>query len=410
MGKNNNDFDYILITNSPGELSAWVAPVGRALREREPEARIVILLVPCFYATGREADIAGNFPFTDLVLRPSEFIKISLGISKFTPAKHGAVISLGGDPWHAVLIASKFKYPSFLYTMKGADTAKKFAHIFTTHDLLKEQLVSQGALPENISVMGDLMQDSVKPELSVTAAKEKWQIADGEQLVTFFPGSRLSHVEESLPVFMKVAEQIRSELPKTKFIICLSPFVKIEDVAKFIKKRKKYIIESSWGELDGDTIVTNGGCRIPVAREKRFDLISISDLVITIPGTNTAEIASLGRPMLTVYTWKAKIPSGGLSFLINRIPWQGILKKKIMELLYSKIKFKSLPNATAGREVAPEIGVEENAEEISSPAISLLKDREKATQISNELRGIMGHAGASYRMAEKIIEITKEFR
>ena len=111
------EFDYFIITNSPGELSAWVYPVVCELRKQDPESRINILLVPCFYATGREKQIAETFEAVNNVFTPNDFLRFSFGlkVGDFKPYKNGAVISLGGDPWHAVLISKKLKYPAFLY-------------------------------------------------------------------------------------------------------------------------------------------------------------------------------------------------------------------------------------------------------------------------------------------------------
>ncbi len=402
--------DYIIITNSPGELSAWVYPVGRRIRKEDPQGRIVILLVPCFYATGREKEIASGFEFADIVLSPSDFIKISLGIalSNYQKRECGIVLSLGGDPWHSVLISRKLGFPAAMYTMKKAETAPKFKHIFAIHNKLKTQLIKLGVKEAVISVAGDLMQDSVRPEMTPENALIKWNILPDEQLVTFFPGSRLSHVQESLPVFMTVCDQIKKELPKTKFIICLSPFVKLEDIEKLIKPKKHYHFEPSWGKLTGEMIETSQGTEIKIAKTNRFDLISISDLVITIPGTNTAEIASLGKPMIVCYTWKAKIPSGGIGFFLNALPLEGLFKKLLMKIMYSRIKFKALPNALAEKEITPEIGVEKTAGEITSVAISLLNDKERRERITQELLQIMGGGGAAEKIAKKTIEIAKE--
>ncbi len=408
---NTTSIDYVIITNSPGELSAWVYPVGKVLKEKNPDSRIIVLLVPCFYSTGREKEIAANFSFTDIVLEPKDFLKIAAGlkINNFKPNKKGVVISLGGDPWHAVLVAKKFKYPPVIYTMKKADTAAQFKHLFVIHEKLKELLMTTKNIPEDkIEIVGDLMQDSVLPEMTPSQTRAKWNIKQGQQLITFFPGSRLSHVGESLPVFLKVSEQIRERLPGSRFIICLSPFVKMEDIKDFVKQRKHYLIEGAWGELKEDSIITSNGVKVEISQKYRYDLISISDLVITIPGTNTAEIASLGKPMIVAFTWKAKVPSGGLGFLVNSIPISGMLKKMVMSYTYRNVKYKGLPNALADREITPEVVVDRDAMQLTSVALALLKDENRRNQISKELLQIMGGGGAAVKIAEKTIQIGEE--
>ena len=403
--------DYIIITNSPGELSAWVKPVGRLLKEKRPNSRVIILLVPCFYSTGREKEIAQKFSFADIVLEPKDFIRLALGLKagNFRPAKKGVVVSLGGDPWHGALISKRFKYPAVIYTMKQFETAKNFKHIFVIHELLKHHILKHNNLIDaRVEIVGDLMQDSVQPEMTPSETRKKWNLQSGSQLITLFPGSRLSHVEESLPVFLKVCEQIRETNPKSRFVICLSPFVKLEDVEKFIQKRKRYLIEGTWGELKDNCITTVQGVKVDISQQYRYDLISISDLVITIPGTNTAEIASLGKPMIIAFTWKAKVPSGGVGFFVNSIPLTGMLKKAVMNYTYRNVKFKGLPNALAGREITPEVVVDRSAGQITAVAKALLSDDKRRADISVELLKIMGGGGAAQKIADKIIQIGEE--
>ncbi|MCQ2736588.1 MAG: hypothetical protein MJ234_05230 [bacterium] len=402
--------DYLIVTNSPGELSAWVRPVASELKRREPSSRVIVLLVPCFYATGREQKIAEAFDCVDLVLTPADFMKIAFGgmPKSFKPSPRIIVISLGGDPWHSVLMSRKLNCKAVIYTMKKADTGKSFAHIFSIHEKLKERFIELGVDGGNITVVGDLMQDGVKPSMTPSETRKRFSIKPSSKVVSFFPGSRLSHVQESIPVFLKACEEIRENIPDSEFVICLSPFVNFDDLKKFSEKRASYNIDGTWGRIDGDFLETGGGVRIRIERDIRFDVISMSDLVITIPGTNTAEIASLGKPMIVAYSWKAKIPSGGLGFLINAIPFTGHLRKAVMTFMYRKIKFKGLPNALAEKEITPELLVEDSSEELSSLACSLLNDPERLSEISRELLGIMGGGGAAGSIAAKTIQIAKE--
>lgn len=402
--------DCLIITNSPGELSAWVRPVASEIKRMEPGARVVVLLVPCFYSTGREKRIASGFDCVDLVLTPSDFLKIAVGVRvpAFEPAGRGVVLSLGGDPWHAVLVGRRLGWPCVLYTMKKADTGKCFAHIFAIHEKLRKRFVELGVPEDKVSVVGDLMQDGVKPVMTPGEIRKRLGVREGGKIVSFFPGSRLSHVRESMPVYLKVCEEIREEHPDAEFVICLSPFVSCEDLSRFIGRRASYNIDGTWGELDGDVIRTGGGVEIRIEKDYRFDVISVSDLVITIPGTNTAEIASLGKPMIVTFSWKAKIPSGGLGFVVNSIPFTGYLRKMVMTFMYRNVRFKGLPNALAEREITPEVLVDESSRQLSSVACGLLADPERRASISADLLKIMGGGGAAERIVLKTLQIAKE--
>jgi hypothetical protein len=56
------NFDVVIVSNGPGELSTWVKPLVTQISETLPEARIIILLVPCPYASGEEEKVAASFP------------------------------------------------------------------------------------------------------------------------------------------------------------------------------------------------------------------------------------------------------------------------------------------------------------------------------------------------------------
>ena len=75
-------FDLVILSNAPGEVSTWVRPVVKCLREqlgdRNDKVRISVLLSPCPHSTGKEAEIALNYPEVDRVLPPDRFFSFLL--------------------------------------------------------------------------------------------------------------------------------------------------------------------------------------------------------------------------------------------------------------------------------------------------------------------------------------------
>ncbi|MDF5734016.1 MAG: lipid-A-disaccharide synthase, partial [Rhizonema sp. PD38] len=63
--------DIVILSNGPGEVTTWVRPVVRALRQNlgndRTLVRISVMLSPCPNATGFEAAIAQSFPEVDRV-------------------------------------------------------------------------------------------------------------------------------------------------------------------------------------------------------------------------------------------------------------------------------------------------------------------------------------------------------
>ena len=72
--------DILILANGPGEMTTWVKPVVRALRQRMPDhsqVRFSVVLSPCPNASGREAEIARSYPEVDRVQAASHFFPFS---------------------------------------------------------------------------------------------------------------------------------------------------------------------------------------------------------------------------------------------------------------------------------------------------------------------------------------------
>lgn len=409
-----SDKDIVIVTNSPGELISWTRVVTDSLRERIPEARIVIMLVPCPYATGREEEIARNFPSVDYVFSPGEFLQCLLfsktpGDFKFS--KRGLVVFLGGDFWHAAMLSWRLKYPALAYTARSnSGWNSHFRYIMCPDERTHRGLQNLGVPEDKIKVIGNLIVEGVKPTCARKECFEKWGLDSNRFTVGILPGSRLYHMQDSLPVFLQVAEEIQQAEPNVQFLLGLSPFLNLEEVSKTLSDPHSPIGGTS-GKLTnsgiGMKIRTKGGTVIPVLQSLQYDLMNMADVILTIPGTNTAECAFLGRPMVVVASWKAKIPQGGLGFVMNSIPLIGF-RKWMYERILARIKFTALPNMIAQRKIVPEVIVDEKAEEITKVVLELIRDEQWREKISEELKHVMGKAGAAGRMSDIIIQVLNE--
>jgi lipid-A-disaccharide synthase len=403
-----HDLDIIIITNSPGELYSWVKVTVSRLKEKNPSARVIVMLVPCPYASGKEEMIARSLPGVDLVFSPGDFLLFLAGntVREYFPAPRGIVVFLGGDFWHALWVAWKTRFPSLAYAARFSTWLKRFDAVCVADGKTGEEFARRGVVRDRIQVVGNLMLDGVQPVLGRDEAFEKWFLSKDKLTVGILPGSRTCHVMDSLPVFLRAAEEIEEALGGVQFILGLSPFVSTDDLRECLREHA-IPIQGSWGTLEpgeaGELIVTGRGTRVLLVKERQYDVMNVSDLLITIPGTNTAEIAALTRPMIVASSWKARIPRGGFGWLLNLLPPRSPMRKAILQGIARRLKFTSLPNQAALRNVVPEVMVEKNASEISEAAIELLRDGEKRESISRELKGIMGQPGAADKVGDLIL-------
>lgn len=400
--------DVVIITNSPGELSSWVRITIAKLKLRKPDVRIIVMLVPCPYASGKEENIAKSIDGVDIVINPKEFIRFISGfrLEKYTPAVFGVVVFLGGDFWHALIVSKKLKYPSVAYSVKASKWNKYFDYLGVQDNSIAEKMIRYGFNKNKLIVVGNLMVEQAKPTGDKAAIKQKLGIKKSEYTVGILPGSRFYHVKESLPYYLKVAEELNDRLSDIQFLLGVSPFLSLEDLEKCLAPSGSGL-EGAIGKLvkkdDGIFIQTSNNLKVRVLQGMQYDVINFSDLILTIPGTNTAEVAALGKPMIVSATWRAKIPRGGLTGFLGSLPLGSFFRKKLLYWILKRIKFMALPNQIAEKEIVPEIVVEQKASEVTNVAASLLANEDLRKKISYELIDITsGKQDASTKIAELI--------
>jgi lipid-A-disaccharide synthase len=402
--------DLVIVTNSPGELSSWVRVTVERLKTLAGSARIIVMLVPCPFASGREEIIARAFPEVDYVVAPGEFLRFLLGfpLRTYRPAPHGIVIFLGGDYWHALWAAKRLHYRSAAYAVRPSASVKRFDAVCVTSEQLRDDFIASGVLEERVHFVGDLMVEGVRPTLSLEEARKRWKIDGARPVLGFLPGSRLYHVYESVPVFLKVAEEIGARLPGTQFVMGLSPFITIDEFRDCLTA-KRNVIPGVPGTLEEEegilSVTTAAGVSVRVLHRLQYDVMNLSDLIITIPGTNTAEVAIMGKPMIVAAAALAKIPRGGIGGILGALPLGRGFHVWLMKSILRKLRFAALPNLIAGRHIVPEVFVERGAFEITDAAVPLLENPSRREAMVLELSRLMGTGGAALVFSQVILSL-----
>jgi len=365
------------VANSPGELSALVKPVAEQFKKKLPEARLILILTPCQYASGKEVEFAQKTLKVDEILSAESYKKWMLKNQlPFALNGSGIMLFLGGDLMHAALIAKKTNYPAYAYLAGRYIGWRSFFKKFFVAD------ASLFKNPEKIEEVGDLMADSITA-LSKEQAREKWHLKAEDLVLAFMPGSRKWEIDQVLPLYEKIGKILKKALPALQLQLIISPFISMKD----IETCAAHHLFEVFAPLDS---------------------ITAADLVLTIPGTNTAQIAALGLPMLVLFPLDNPevIPLEGLLHYICCLPILGsLIKKSLAFWVNKKTKFFALPNIKARREVVPEIRGKINPQEAARQIIELLSNKSQLKDTSRELKAIMKSSGA----AEKIVEeITNE--
>lgn len=382
-----------ITANSPGEIAGWAIPVVDALKAKDPSVRITLVITPCQYASGREAEVAAAHPGVDRIVRIWPLMReIILGRHRAGPGS--LVLFLGGDMFYALWLARRLRIPAWAYT-SSPRRGNQFSRYLVADNATRSRFIDKGIAPESIEVVGQLSLDSIR----VSGSRDEIVARlDGEDIATFLPGSRPAEIRHMVPFFAEAAELLSRRHPGLRMYYAVSPFVdgKLLDRA----------VEQGNCRRGGDDIVTPGGLRIRLVTRDQHDIMSVSKLVIAVPGTNNLQVAAMGVPMLIVtpLNWAEDIPMDGLLGLLNpKVPPFGWLKRKIILSWLPHTEYVSLPNKLASRHLVPELLGILAPDQVADRASELLDQPERTAEICREIREIIGEPGAAERMASALL-------
>lgn len=407
--------NFVITTNSPGEVSAWVKPVVKEIKNNYPDSKITVFLTPCVFASGSEEKVLYNIPEIDQVYTKKDYLSYIILRKKpfnLPRGKNGIVLFLGGDLLHSVLLAKRFNYPVIAYT-EGVYNNYNQIKKFLVPDLkTKEKLLNKGAEEKKVELIGNLMLDAidVMPEKELAKVVQ----ADGKFKITLFPGSRPAQFEYMLPFFLDAVNEFENK--NISFFLSQSPFISDEKMEEICQKylsskdiKGRYRAHKTYKNLNFD----QNNIDIEIYKDRQYYLMQISDLALTIPGTNNLELAYLGTPMLVLLPLNRPdlIPLEGLLGLIGQIPYLGKkIKGYIIPKIEERTEFVALINRIAGKEIAPEIRGILEPEVLVDKIEYYLRNNEQLKAMSKDLQKAAGIAGASKKFIQVVDQILLSYR
>lgn len=413
--RQNEPFDIVITSNSPGEVAAWVRRTVAYLDTvNKGLFRVIVALVPCPYASGAEAEVAASLPGVSAVLKPSQTLRLMCGLfNEIKFRRRGVVVFLGGDLLHAKILAWRLQYKSVAYAVRYSYLLPYFDKIAVSDASLAKELIELGV--KKVTSVGNLSIDGVFSDVDRECAvqsKEK----SGTWKIGIFPGSRFLHTKIALGVFLRVAALIKTRYPQVDFVLSVSPFVskaRLESalyhpislglpVAKGKLVRADCILVDCPQEAEG---AAGRSFEVEVLWSHPYHAIAEIDMALTIPGTNTGELGSCGKPMVVGLSADASLPRGGLGGLLENAPLFSKIKRYLRLRSYARHGFAAIPNRIAYRQVVPEVLVKKDTSVLAQPIFEWIENPDKYAQTAEDLRKTMGTSeGAGRRMAELILE------
>jgi len=414
----NESAAVVIVSNGPGELATWVKPVldylikqkSKSINLNVPNYKLVLSLVPCPNATGKEFTVANNWQILDLIIPAKNFLKLLLKPSLFGSwPRNGVVVFLGGDQFWNILLAKRLGYESITYAEWIARWPRWNLHIAAMNEEVRNIIPKK--FKKKCQVIGDLMAD-VKNNLSPIHEinDKKW--------IAILPGSKKAKLSIGIPFFLEVADRIKECGDNINLMIPIAPTTDLEDfiffqsaknpITKYYSSNIKSIkkIENS---IFNYVLETCKNTKIFILQQNsNHNILSQCKLALTTVGANTAELAAINLPMIVVLPTQhlnAMNAWDGIFGIIGRIKLLNRIQTFIIKRWYLKNnKFLAWPNIKANKQIIPErVGII-TPKDISDEAIYLLNEKNLLVEQKLNLLKMRGKKGAVKKLSNLILE------
>jgi lipid-A-disaccharide synthase len=400
--------DILILTNGPGEVTTWVRPVVKALRQRlgenRQQTRISVMLSPCPHATGKEAPIIRAYPEVDRVQASADFFDFVLWgktADQWDWRDRGAVVFLGGDQIFPLLIGKRLGYKTLIYAEWEARWYRWIDRFGVMNASVLDGIPSR--YHAKFSIVGDLMADVPQQLASCSSEKLSGQIA-------LLPGSKPGKLAQGVPFCLAIAEAVHQQRPDLRFILPVAPTLDLETLARYADPHKNPLVMRMGGisahllkestEMGSFSLKTSGGLVIPLITDypAHAQLVQCQ-LALTTVGANTAELGSLAIPMIVLLPTQeldAMRNWDGLPGIIASLPIVGsAIAKQINAIVLRQGRLFAWPNLWAKEEIVPELIGELHAPDVAAKVLQFIDHPEQLQQMRDRLKAIRGNPGAA---------------
>jgi lipid-A-disaccharide synthase len=410
-------FDILILSNGPGEITTWVRPVVKSLRDKlgndRDKVRISVVLSPCANASGKEADIALSYPEVDRVQSAKHFFPFLLTgktIDNWDWRNKGVVLFLGGDQFFPVVIGKRLNYRTVIY----AEWDARWHSLINRFGIMKPEVAAnvKSKYADKFTVVGDLM-----AEASIKEGVEGVEGEEGVDLIGILPGSKAAKLSQGVPLSLAIAQHIYDKLPATKFFIPVAPTLDLQTLASFADANKNPMSQYFGGvcakliDIDSEKpyLQTTTGLKVKLSlKHPAYDILSKCSICITTVGANTAELGSLAVPMVVLLPTQqldAMRSWDGIPGLLANLPFVGTSFAKLINSYFLKRKgLLAWPNIWAQKEIIPELVGKLQPSEVSDLILDYLQNPEKLADMRAKLRNARGEAGAADKLTQLVFE------
>jgi lipid-A-disaccharide synthase len=401
--------DILILSNGPGEVTTWVKPVVRSLRQRfgdDPQqVRISVVLSPCANASGQEAAIVERYPEVDRVQAATHFFPFLLWgqtAANWDWRSRGVVLFLGGDQVFPVVIGKRLGYRIVIY----AEWEARWHRWVDRFGIMQPKILDRvpQKFADKFTIVGDLMAE---------AGTADTQTVTSSLQISLLPGSKPAKLSLGVPLMLAIADRLHHARPDLRFVIAVAPTLTVTELATFADPSQNPVIDRlHWATaelIDQDAtpkLKTSSGLEVALwTGFPAYDLFAQCQLCLTTVGANTAELGAIAVPMLVLLpTQQLDVMRAwdGLPGLLANLPIVGTtLAKGINWWALRRLGLLAWPNIWAGKEIVPELVGALQPETVAAQVLAWLDRPEKLQQMRADLRAVRGQPGA----ADKLVQL-----
>jgi lipid-A-disaccharide synthase len=409
--------DIVILSNGPGEVTTWVRPVVKALRDilghDRSHIRISVMLSPCPHATGQEAAIASRYSEVDRVQSSEHFFPFLLWgktAENWDWREQGIILFLGGDQIFPLILGKRLGYRTIIYAEWEARWYRGIDHFAVMNASVIDSIPP--SYQEKFTVVGDLMAD-LAPIATLS------QDLVNSPIIALLPGSKPGKLTQGVPLCLAIAQAVHKQKPQTRFILAVAPTLDLTTLSSFADPQQNpYVMKL--GGITGKLVIptaeigqspyieTPEGLQIELITEfPAYERLRHCCLALTSAGANTAELGALGLPMIILLPTQqldAMRTWDGIPGILSNLPLIGSsLAKIINTVIIRQGRLYAWPNIWAKEEIVPELLGELQAEEVAQLVLDWLNHPVKLDNIRESLSKVRGQPGAALKIA-KILE------
>ncbi|MGQ0568959.1 MAG: hypothetical protein ACT4P5_05400 [Armatimonadota bacterium] len=379
----------VIVGNGPGEVAGWAVPVGTEARLRARDQghpiEIGLCLPPCQFASGQEMTAAASAGVFDTILDPRKTFRLGLGLPGWAPSAPPVILHVGGSFWYTQRLARRWRGRAFAFVERAhiAPIHRSFERIFVPTEELRARVLARRVPADKVIVTGDPRYDAV----FMHERSAGYPNGNGvHPRITFLAGSRDTIFSAVFPFWVRTAVALRAELPAARLQAVISQFVS-PSVHEAVVAQHRRAIEAAGVDVE------YGG----------WPKVVGSDLVLTIPGTNTIELAIMRIPSMVVmpFSLTPRVPAEGLIEWILRVPYAGPALRQFLARQYVRRRpYVALPNMRAGRRIMPELVGRVTPEQVAAESARIIRDDRARAALAEALTAIPVETGACRRILD----------